>query len=101
MTDTRNWSLIPSLLGENAFGTVSTVSSNTLMRTINNLSPGAYYLIATDINGCERAIFKKTITALPLPTLDESRAAIIADTCAFKSGRVSGILASSDIAGLQ
>lgn len=69
--------------------------------TITNLSPGTYHCIATDTNGCERAFFKKTINALPLPVLDETRAAIIADTCEFKSGRITGISVSSDVAGTQ
>lgn len=77
------------------------ITPNGSSLTLNNLSPGTYHLIATDPNGCERAIFKKTINALPLPTLDESRAVITADTCEYKSGRITGIVASSDIAGLQ
>jgi len=69
--------------------------------SISNLSPGTYYCIATDTNGCELPFFKKAVNALPLPTLDESRVTIAADTCEFTSGRIAGIVANSDIPGLQ
>jgi gliding motility-associated-like protein len=69
--------------------------------SLANLSPATYYCIATDTNGCEASIYKKTITALPLPVLNEANAAIFADTCQFKTGRITGILATSDAAGLQ
>ena len=68
---------------------------------ISNLAPATYYCIATDTNGCQKVIFKKAIAALPLPTLDETRAVVSADTCQFKSGRVTGIVAVSDMPGLQ
>jgi gliding motility-associated-like protein len=69
--------------------------------SLSNLSPCTYYCIATDTNGCEAAIYKKTIAAMPLPVLNETNAAVFADTCQFKTGRITGITASSDIAGLQ
>ncbi|MGB8192608.1 MAG: gliding motility-associated C-terminal domain-containing protein [Chitinophagaceae bacterium] len=69
--------------------------------SITDLSPATYYCIATDTNGCEIPFYKKTITALPLPVLNEANAAIAGDTCQFKTGRITGILATSDVAGLQ
>jgi gliding motility-associated-like protein len=78
--------------------------STTLIGTgldIQNLVPGTYYFIVTDTNGCEASIYKKIITALPLPTLNESNAAVFPDTCQFKTGRITGLVASSDVAGIQ
>ena len=69
--------------------------------SITGLSPATYYCIAIDTNGCEASIYKKTITALPLPVLNENNATVFADTCQFKTGRITGIIANSDVAGLQ
>lgn len=69
--------------------------------TLANLSPGTYHCIVTDTNGCEAAIYKKTIAAMPLPALNEVGAAVFPDTCQFKTGRITGLLATSDVAGLQ
>lgn len=69
--------------------------------SIANLSPATYYCIATDTNGCEASIYKRTIAAMPLPALNEATAAVLADTCQFKTGRITGIIATSDVAGLQ
>lgn len=63
--------------------------------SLTDLAPARYQLIATDTNGCARNIYARTIVALPLPTLNESAAKVIDDTCAFTTGMVSGIVASS------
>jgi gliding motility-associated-like protein len=69
--------------------------------SLTDLSPATYHCIATDTNGCEIAFYKKTIVALPLPVLNEANAAVFADTCEFKTGRITGIVATSDAAGLR
>lgn len=70
--------------------------------SLNNLAPATYHCIATDTNGCEIAFYKKTIVALPLPQLNETSARVFADTCQFKTGRITGISATSDdAAGLR
>lgn len=63
--------------------------------TLQNLSPATYHLIATDTNGCKRAIYKRTIVMLALPTLDETNVRVANDTCGFKTGAISGINAQS------
>ncbi|HYE55037.1 MAG TPA: gliding motility-associated C-terminal domain-containing protein, partial [Chitinophagaceae bacterium] len=68
---------------------------------ISDLEPATYHCIATDTNGCEIAFYKKTITALPLPALNENNVSITADTCEFKSGRIAGIVVNSDGGGIQ
>lgn len=69
--------------------------------SLTDLSPATYHCIATDTNGCEIAFYKKTIVALPLPVLNEANAAVFADTCEFKTGRITGIVATSDVAGIK
>lgn len=69
--------------------------------SLTDLVPATYHIIATDSNGCEFAFYKATIVALPLPVLNEANAAIFADTCQNNTGRISGIVATSDAAGIQ
>lgn len=69
--------------------------------SLSGLAPATYHFIATDTNGCERAIYKTTITALALPTLDERNALLYADTCRLSTGGIAGISASSDAGALQ
>ncbi|MFM9908496.1 MAG: gliding motility-associated C-terminal domain-containing protein [Chitinophagaceae bacterium] len=59
------------------------------------LSPASYFLIATDTNGCSQQIYKRTITRLPLPVLNETTVLLKNDTCAFGTGSINGITASS------
>jgi gliding motility-associated-like protein len=69
--------------------------------SLTNLPPATYYAIATDTNGCDIPFYKKTITALALPRLNEAAAAVTADTCQFTTGSISGLVATSDEPGLQ
>lgn len=69
--------------------------------SLTDLSPATYHCIATDTNGCEIAFYKKTIVALPLPVLTEANAVVFADTCQFKTGRITGIVATSDATDLR
>ena len=69
--------------------------------SINGLSPGAYYCIATDTNGCTQNFYKRNIVALPLPTLNQSGAVIKDDTCALSTGSITGFSALSDQPGLK
>ena len=68
---------------------------------MSNLSPAVYHLIATDTNGCTKAIYKRTIVMLPMPGLDESNVAVSNDTCAFNTGAINGIIATSDQGNLS
>ena len=63
--------------------------------SLSDLAPARYHLIATDTNGCARNIYARSIVALPLPTLNETGVKVIDDTCAFTTGMVSGIIATS------
>ena len=65
-------------------------------RNLQNIGPGRYQCIATDTNGCQQQIYAHTVVMMPLPTIDESRLVIKADTCNLSVGSVSGITVNSD-----
>jgi len=67
---------------------------------ISDLSPAVYHLIATDTNGCRKAIFKRSIIMQPMPVLDESNVVVSNDTCDFNSGAINGINATSSVGDL-
>lgn len=69
--------------------------------SISNLNPANYFLITTDTNGCEQAIYKATIRMQPLPAMDESGAIIQPDKCGFGTGSITGIQATSPAGTLQ
>ncbi len=69
--------------------------------SISNLNPATYYLIATDTNGCEQSIYKKSIIMQPLPAMNETGAVIQPDKCGFGTGSIAGITASSAAGPLQ
>ena len=77
----------------------NTVLGNTL--TLSGLAPATYYLIATDTNGCEKAVYKRTIIMLPLPQLNETTVKLRSDTCELGTGSISGIVATSAVGNLQ
>lgn len=69
--------------------------------SLTDLAPARYHLIATDTNGCVRNIYSRTIQALALPQLDASQAIVADDTCAFTTGHIRGIRASSTLGVLN
>lgn len=69
--------------------------------SISNLNPASYFLIATDTNGCEQSIYKKSIVMQPLPTMDESAVIIQPDKCGFGTGSITGIKAASSAGPLN
>lgn len=75
---------------------VTTVAVNTL--AINNLTPGMYYLVATDSNGCSKSIFKEAVLPLPIPVMNETVVQVRHDTCGFNTGAITNITVSSDVA---
>ena len=69
--------------------------------SLNGLVPAVYHLMATDTNGCEKAIYKRTIIMQPLPVLNESAAIVRADTCDLRTGSITGIRANSAVGNIQ
>ncbi|MBC7850371.1 MAG: gliding motility-associated C-terminal domain-containing protein, partial [Chitinophagaceae bacterium] len=61
---------------------------------LTGLEAGIYHLIATDTNGCAKAIYKRVIVMLAPPVIDESALRIANDTCEFETGAISGITVS-------
>ena len=74
----------------------STITGNNSL-SLSQLSPAEYYLVATDTNGCEKAIFKQPIVMLPLPVMNENEVSIDADTCSFKTGAIKNFGITSDV----
>ena len=77
----------------------SSVIGNAL--SITSLAPATYHLIATDTNGCEKAVYRRTIIMQPLPQLNEASARISADTCDFRTGSITGIRGNSAAGNIQ
>ena len=69
--------------------------------SITNLSPGTYYAIATDTNGCKQNFYKQKISAARLSGLLENDAVVKADTCEMKTGGIYGITAYTDYPEMQ
>lgn len=69
--------------------------------TVTGLSPATYYLIATDTNGCTKAIYKKTIVMQGPPLLDETRVTVTPDTCEFHVGKINGLQVTGGTGTLQ
>lgn len=69
--------------------------------SITDLSPATYYLVATDTNGCEKMIYKKSIVMQGPPVLDETSARAIPDTCDFKVGQITGLSVTGGTGVLQ
>jgi gliding motility-associated-like protein len=69
--------------------------------SIKDLPPATYFCIATDQNGCTQNFYKKQITALPLPKLDETTVVISSDTCELSAGGISGLKPVPDQPGIS
>lgn len=60
--------------------------------SLTNLGAGTYLLIATDINGCEKEIYKRSLLAYAKPVVDLTGISITHEQCSQKNGSISGIL---------
>jgi gliding motility-associated-like protein len=68
-----------------------------------NMPAGSYQLTAINSTyGCSVKSYVYVIPQPPpLPGINETNATVFADTCQFKTGRITGIIATSDVAGLK
>lgn len=59
--------------------------------TVLNLGAGTYILSATDSNGCEKQIYKRSVNAFPKPAFDLSAMVVTNDNCSQQLGSITGI----------